>query len=258
MASQQIKIIVGQKGIGEDFCNLIGSRLRKMHIIWTRPCRIVVHPLYHGIFTSHNMEHIPVGTAICQHCLFQCSIHFVQIGIALQFAVHPFGHVGRLIGSINQLPAANIVSKAGFDEDAMDKLIAVAEAYGNATIYCTREFASNMVPTAGWVSDELRNERWKNGYLANYKGVPVIILPQSFEDEMNTRKVINPGYAWIIPTGSGNDKPVKIAFEGTAHMRDRENEDWSRDMQVYQKVGVGVIMTNNLCSYEDTALSATF
>jgi len=163
-----------------------------------------------------------------------------------------------LIGAINQLPSANVVSTAGFNETLMDNLIAVADAYGNAAIYCTREFASKMLPQTSWVSDEIRNERWKNGYLANYKGTPVIILPQSFEDEMNTRKVINPGYAWVIPSGSNNDKPVKIAFEGTAHMRERENEDWSRDMQVYQKVGVGVIMTNNICSYEDTQLTATF
>lgn len=162
-----------------------------------------------------------------------------------------------LIGAINQLPPANVESTAGFNEAKMDSLVTIAAAYGNPVIYCTREFAANMVPATGWVSDRIRDERWNNGYLANYKGTPVIILPQSFEDEMNTRKVINPGYAWVIPSG-GNDKPVKVAFEGTAHMRDRENEDWSRDMQVYQKVGVGVIMTNNICSYEDTNLTADF
>lgn len=162
-----------------------------------------------------------------------------------------------LIGAINQLPPANQKKFAGFNEDYMDDLITIANAYGNATIYCTREFAVKMVPKDGWISDGMRDERWNNGYLANYKGTPVVILPQSFEDEMNTRKIINPGYAWVIPSG-GNDRPVKVAFEGTTHMRERENEDWSRDMQVYQKVGVGVIMTNNLCAYEDTQLSESF
>ena len=37
-------------------------------------------------------------------------------------------------------------------------------------------------------------------------------------------------------------------------MRERENEDWSRDIQVYRKVGVGVMMTNNIFSYVDTSL----
>ena len=38
-------------------------------------------------------------------------------------------------------------------------------------------------------------------------------------------------------------------------MRERENEDWSRDIQVYRKVGVGVIFTNNVGSYIDTSLA---
>ena len=158
-----------------------------------------------------------------------------------------------LMSSVTQLPAANRHASSGFDEVGMDRLISVASAYGNPTIYCTREFAVKMVPKDGWVSDEMRNTIWNTGYLANYKGCRVIILPQSFEDETNSRKVVDPGYVWIIPTG-GNDLPVKVAFEGATHARERENEDWARDIQIYRKVGVGVIMTNNICSYVDTSL----
>lgn len=159
-----------------------------------------------------------------------------------------------LMTSIDQLPAANRVSAAGFDEGGLDFLVNTASAYGTPTIYCTREFAVKIVPTDGWVSDEIRNERWSTGYLANYKGVRVVILPQTLEDETNSRKVIDPGYAWVIPAGP-NDKPVKVAFEGTTHIRERnDNDDWSRDIQVYRKVGVGVMMTNNIFSYVDTQL----
>ena len=158
-----------------------------------------------------------------------------------------------LMSSIEQLPAANRVSAAGFDENGMDRLVSVVSAYGTPVIYCTREFAVKMVPKEGWISDSMRDERWANGFLANYKGVRVVLLPQSFEDETNATKVIDPGYAWIMPTGS-SEKPVKIAFEGSAHMREVENDDWSREMQVYQKVGVGVMFTNNMASYVDESL----
>ena len=158
-----------------------------------------------------------------------------------------------LMSSIEQLPAANRVSAAGFDEAGMDRLVSVVSAYGTPVIYCTREFAVKMLPKEGWISDNMRDERWANGFLANYKGVRVVLLPQSFEDETNATKVINPGYAWVMPTGS-SEKPVKIAFEGSAHMREVENDDWSREMQVYQKVGVGVMFTNNMASYVDTDL----
>ena len=159
-----------------------------------------------------------------------------------------------LMASIEQLPAANRVAATGFDETGMDRLVSVVSAYGTPVIYCTREFAVKMVPKEGWISDSMRDERWANGFLANYKGVRVVLLPQSFEDETNATKVINPGYAWVMPTGS-SEKPVKIAFEGSAHMREVENDDWSREMQVYQKVGVGVMFTNNMASYVDTELT---
>lgn len=159
-----------------------------------------------------------------------------------------------LVSSINQLPEANRVTVAGFDEASLDYLINTASAYGNPTIFCTREFATKIVPEDGWISDSMRDQRWAQGYLANYKGVPVVILPQSLEDETNSRKVIDPGYAWVIPGGADN-RPVKVAFEGTTHARERDNkDDWSRDIQVYRKVGVGVMMTNNIFSYVDTEL----
>lgn len=157
-----------------------------------------------------------------------------------------------LQGSIGQLPAANQAASNGFDEAAFDRLISVASAYGTPTIYCTREFAVKMIPQdAGWVSEDMRNAMWNTGYLANYKGVRVVILPQSFEDDTNSKKIIDPGYVWIL---TGADKPVKIAFEGQMHTRERDNEDWSRDVQTYRKVGVGVMMTNNICAYIDESL----
>lgn len=159
-----------------------------------------------------------------------------------------------LMGSISQLPQANTVQTNGFNEVGMDHLIQTASAYGKPTIYCTYEFAVKMIPATGWVSDNMRDEMWSQGYLGNYKGCQVIVLPQSFEDETNSRKVIDPGYAWVIPAGA-DSRPVKIAFEGATYVRERENEDWSRDFQVYRKVGVGVMLTNNICSYVDTTLA---
>ena len=158
-----------------------------------------------------------------------------------------------LKGAVTSLQAANKHSGAGFNEAAMDRLLAVADAYGQATIYCTFEFAATMVPEDGWISDAMKDQMWNMGYLANYKGHRVIILPQSFEDETNTKKVIDPGYAWIIPTGG--DKPVKVAFEGDTLVDERKNGDWSREVQVYKKVGVGAVITNDICVYVNSDIA---
>ena len=158
-----------------------------------------------------------------------------------------------LIGGIKQLPQANKVTHTGFDEAKMDKLIAVARAYGEPAIYCTYELAAKILPVSDWVSNDMKNERNAQGYISQYKGNRIVILPQSFTDETNATKVIDPSYAWIIPTG-GNDKPVKIAFEGQTIVDEYTNYDRSREIQVYKKLGVVAMMTNNICVYEDTTL----
>ena len=150
-----------------------------------------------------------------------------------------------LKGAVTNLQAANKHVDNKFDEMAMDSLLEVADSYGGkATIYCTYEFAATMIPATGWVSDDMKNQMWQNGYLGNYKGHRVIVMKQSFEDETNTVKVIDPSYAWIIPGGA--DKPVKIAFEGGTIVDEYTNYDRSREMQVYKKVGVGALITISL------------
>ena len=162
------------------------------------------------------------------------------------------GHA--LAASVNQLPAANIVVTNGFDEKAFDNLLVIASAYGEPSIYCTYEFAVKMVPTEGWrYTESMKDELWRTGHLANYKGRKVIILPQGLQDETNTRKVINPGYCYIIPSGA-DSKPVKIAFEGGTIVDEYVNADRSREIQVYKKVGVTAMLANNICAYADTEL----
>ena len=159
-----------------------------------------------------------------------------------------------LKASINQLPPANRVAAAGFDEAAMDRLIMIAAAYGTPTIYCTYEFAVRMIPQEAWrYTEAMKTELWNTGRLASYKGTKVVILEQGFEDATNEKKVIDPGYAWIIPTGA-DGKPVKIAFEGGTIVDEYTNYDRSREIQVYKKVGVVCMLANNICAYCDTSL----
>ena len=159
-----------------------------------------------------------------------------------------------LKASVYQLPPANYVAVNGFDEKEFDRLLTIAAAYGDPTIYCTYEFAVKMIPQEAWrYTERMKEELWQNGRLQSYKGRRVVILEQGFEDETNERKVIDPGYAWIIPTGADN-KPVKIAFEGATIVDEYVNKDRSREIQVYKKVGVVAMLANNICAYCDTSL----
>ena len=159
----------------------------------------------------------------------------------------------QLIGAAQNVQANNYVYQNSFVETDMDRLISIADSYGKSAIYCTYEFAATMVPSTGWISDDMRNQKWNNGYLANYKGHQVIVLPQSYEDETNATKVINPAYAFIIPVGA--EKPVKIAFEGQTIVDEYTNYDRSREVQIYKKVGVRAIFSNAICVYNQYGLT---
>lgn len=160
--------------------------------------------------------------------------------------------------AINQLPPANIVVANGFDEEEFDRLLVIAQAYGTPTIYCNYEFAVKMVPAEGWRwTESMKQELWNNGRLASYKGRSVVILPDGIEDETNTQRCVDPGYCYIIPSGA-DARPVKIALEGNTCIKERDNDDWSREIHMYKKVGVVAMLANNICAYCDTSLAGNY
>lgn len=158
-----------------------------------------------------------------------------------------------LEASVASLPTANKATVAGFDETTMDQLLAIADSYGKATIYCTFEFAATMKPAEGWASSDMKNELWHKGWLGDYKGHTVVILPQSLEDVTNSMKVVDPSFAYIIPVGT--EKPVKLAFEGQTCVREVvDNDDWSRDLQTYKKFGIATLLSHWMCVYKNSNL----
>lgn len=158
-----------------------------------------------------------------------------------------------LIIAINRFPATNKVASAGFDETQFDRLIQTVSVYGRPTIYCTLEAAMTLLPNNNWISDGMKEERWRHGYFATYKGTPVVILPQSFTDETNAMKVIDPQMIYIFP--DAGEKAIKVVFEGQTLVKEFENRDWSTELQTYQKFGIAIMNTNHLAVYKNTNLT---
>ena len=159
-----------------------------------------------------------------------------------------------LTAVVAEIGTYNQTTQTSFKEAQMDWLLQTADAYGKSTIYCTFEFAAKMIPDDRWASNDMKQERWDNGYYTRYKGHNVIVLPQSFVDTTNAEKVIDPSIAYIIPTGA--EKPVKVAFEGQSAVREvPSQEDWSREIQTYRKFGVAFYNTNpGICVYKNSSL----
>ena len=160
-----------------------------------------------------------------------------------------------LLATWNQAgrPAANKVSVSSFDAAAMRKLCSTVAAYGSPVIYCSAQFAAEMhhviVDTSNsnvtkLLSDRDMEELREQGYIGKFYGVPVVVMPQSFTDDTNTKLVMNPCFAYVIPTGK--EKLIKLAFEGSPYFREWEHEgDNGTQLQAYVKVGVGVVSTPN-------------
>lgn len=165
-----------------------------------------------------------------------------------------FKEIGKALTAMySTMPGSQKASAANFDASVFDALLIKARAYGEPTIFTTLELASKIVPATNWIADEDKSDVRNQGYVGVYKGVKVMVIPQSYEDESLTEKVIDPSYAWIL-TNANSDKPIKIALEGETIIDEYVNYDRSREIQAYRKFGVGIVNQNDIFVYEDTAL----
>jgi hypothetical protein len=181
-----------------------------------------------------------------------------------------------LIAATNNadMPTANKVSTNTFDPEAMQRLCTIAKNYGggSAVIFASPEFVQSMgpdaigmpvygqyaltaSPTAGSApgyATPVYNPRnieeiAQYGRIKTFRGTPIVELPQSFTDERNETYVMNPAAAYIFP--NGDNKPVKVVFEGPAQVDEWQHRDRSFEVEVYTRVGVAIITNHDWCVY---------
>lgn len=157
---------------------------------------------------------------------------------------------GCLLKSWNMAgrPAANKVAVSAFDASALRKLCNTVAAYGAPVIYCSREFASEMANylvanNTTKLSDQDMTDVRERGYIGKFFGTPVVVMPQSFTDETNSKLAMNPCFAYVIP--AGREKLVKVCMEGEAYFKEWEDRDNGRELQGYKKFGVAMVNTPN-------------
>ena len=92
------------------------------------------------------------------------------------------------------------------------------------------------------------------GYITSFRGTPIVQLPQAFVDENNDTYQVPPQYAFIFP--AGNQKIIKVVFEGDTDVRDWQHRDRQMEIEIYKKFGVAILTTNDWCVYENQALAS--
>ena len=160
------------------------------------------------------------------------------------------------------MPAANKVA-GGYKAEDLQRLVSIAKSYGgSATIFASPEFVAAMGPdaivppvgtTAGIYSPRDIEDIANTGRIRMFRGTPIVELRQSYLDENNAQVMINPQFAYVLP--SGKEKIVKVLIEGATQMYDVVNPDQSIEIHTYKKIGVGILAFNNWCVYKNTGIS---
>lgn len=190
--------------------------------------------------------------------------------------------VKALIATVmnSNMPAANIATTTSFDPEQMAQLCTIAKSYGNgnAVIFATPEFVQKMGPDAigmpiygpfalaaapvtpgsapGYATPVYSPRDIQDiaatGYITVFRGTPIVQLPQSFVDENNDTYQIPPSFAYIFP--AGNNKIIKVVFEGQTQVDDWKHRDRSMEIEVYKKFGIAILSTNDWCAYRNLEL----
>ena len=169
-----------------------------------------------------------------------------------------FGEVQRLLieAAGKMISGSNKAATASFEADKMVKLVNTVKAYGgSAVIFAAPEFIAAMGADAiapNTYHDDDIDAIHKTGKIKIFRGTPVVEIPQSFVDETNQETVINPQYAYVLP--SGKEKVVKVVFEGNTQVRDLTNADGSMEIHTYKKMGAAILTYHNWGIYENTSL----
>lgn len=180
-----------------------------------------------------------------------------------------FGEVQRALHAAMTAanrPAANLVIANTFNPAKMVALGGVVRSYGSqAMIFAPPEFIGAMGPDAiapvganyqGVYHPQDIDAIHNTGYINLFRGMPVIEIPQSYTDRSNTTTWIDPQVAYVLPLG--NEKVVKLVLEGNTQIDDFKNRDRSREVDVYRKVGVGIVSNHNWGIYQNTGIPQTY
>lgn len=132
-------------------------------------------------------------------------------------------------------------------KDAIIELIDdLGSLTGNEVVLMGTKTALNhltKLADANWIAEADKMDRRTLGRLAMWEGVRLVEIPQVFNGNSTTDKLISNKQILVMP--SGDNKFIKMYDEGDAMIKDVEdptvNMDMTMEYEYLQKMGVGVV-----------------
>ena len=122
----------------------------------------------------------------------------------------------------------------GINQSDLDMMIGYFRRLGNVTILGDIEAVSQLAPLVGMqqdsthprmYSDSMIDEFNNSGYIGRYKGCPVIVMENAYENGKTT-PLLKPNWLYLVPAGLTSDtKNLKVVEEGGIQAFDNTNID---------------------------------
>lgn len=143
-----------------------------------------------------------------------------------------------------QLGGTEFFPTAGeYDEDALLDVISHVEAAAGgkkASIVCTKKGARKLAPSIQ--GDNSQDDIYNLGYYGNFYGTPVVVTPQRHKLG-TTEFVMDDDVITII---AGDDKPVKVVYEGDSIIivgDPTTNADLTQEYFYGEKYGMAIVLS---------------
>ncbi len=147
------------------------------------------------------------------------------------------GATADQLGGVTYFPVAGAYS----EDDLLDLISHVEAAAGGktATIVGTKKAIRSL--KASIVSDGAKDDLYNLGYYGKFYGTPVVVTPQRHKVG-STEFVMDDDIITII---AGDDKPIKVVYEGNpiVLMGDpMSNADFTQEYLYGEKYGMGIVL----------------
>ena len=162
--------------------------------------------------------------------------------------------VSMLRATYAKLPENNKAEGTGFVATGLDKVIRTVSAYGTPTVMVFRSEAdkiSNISAVAsnpnvsGADLEDIRN----NGFVQMYKGNKLVVIPNYFVDETNSKFVFKENDIFVIPS---DEKPIKVAMMGETYIAEVAQPHGGKEWHAHRIIGTSMLFFNSIGIYRDT------
>lgn len=129
------------------------------------------------------------------------------------------GVINDAFGKDRYIPVAGV-----YDEEVLFNLIddvSIANNGAKCTLLTTMKGARKL--TTGIMGNSAKEDYYKNGYILNWNGTPVQIIPQHYEYGNISQTIFPDGKIYVIPVGM--DRPIKQVIGGNDYLSVKDGTD---------------------------------